>query len=83
MEFEILDRTQVEIEPRKTNKQVEYETIREAIKNGKVYMPQADISKNSIYVLLRKLKKDGVNAVALAMDKKTGRIIVFQVEKGV
>jgi hypothetical protein len=79
MEFEILDRNQVEIEPRKTNKQVEYETIREAIKNGKVYMPQTAISKNSIYVLLRKLKKDDVNATC-AIDKKTGRIIVFQVE---
>lgn len=79
MEFEILDRTQVEIEPRKTNKQVEYETIREAIKNGKVYMPRTDISKNSIYVLLRKLKKDDVNAT-WAIDKKTGSIIVFQVE---
>lgn len=80
MEFEILDRNQVEIEPRKTNKQVEYETIKEAIKNGKVYMPRTDISKNSIYVLLRKLKKDGIKAVAWAMDKKTGRIIVFQLE---
>ena len=79
MEFEILDRNQVEIEPRKTNKQVEYETIREAIKNGKVYMPRADISKNSIYVLLRKLSKDDIKAT-WAMDKKTGRIIVFQVE---
>lgn len=79
MEFEILDRNQVEIEPRKTNKQVEYETIREAIKNGKVYMPRADISKNSIYVLLRKLTKSGIKAT-WANDKKTGRIIVFQVE---
>ena len=79
MEFEILDRTQVEIEPRKTNKQVEYETIREAIKNGKVYMPRADISKNSIYVLLRKLTKSGIKAT-WANDKNTGRIIVFQVE---
>ena len=79
MEFELLDRKQVEIEPRKTNKQVEYETIREAIKNRKVYMPRADISKNSIYVLLRKLKKDNVKAT-WAMDKKTGRIIIFQVE---
>lgn len=79
MEFEILDRTQVEIEPRKTNKQVEYETIREAIKNGKVYMPRAGISKNSIYVLLRKLSKNDIKAT-WATDKKTGRIIVFQVE---
>lgn len=78
MEFEILDRTQVEIEPRKTNKQVEYETIREAIKSGKVYMPRADISKNSIYVLLRKLAKNGIKAT-WAKDKNTGRIIVFQV----
>lgn len=79
MEFEILDRNQVEIEPRKTNKQVEYETIKEAIKNGKVYMPRADISKNSIYVLLRKLAKNGIKAT-WANDKKTGRIIVFRVE---
>lgn len=79
MEFEILNRNQVEIEPRKTNKQVQYETIKEAIKNGKVYMPRADISKNSIYVLIRKLKKDDVNAT-WANDKKTGRIIFFQVE---
>ena len=79
MEFEILDRNQVEIEPRKTHKQVEYETISEAIKNGKVYMPRAGIAKNSIYVLLRKLRKDEIKA-AWAMDKKTGRIIVFQVE---
>lgn len=79
MRFEILDRTQVEIEQRKTNKQIEYETIREAIKNGKVYMPRTTISKNSIYILLRKLKKDNVNAT-WALDKKTGRIIVFKVE---
>ena len=79
MEFEILNRNQVEIEPRKTSKQVEYETIREAIKSGKVYMPRADISKNSIYVLLRKLAKNGIKAT-WAKDKKTGRIIVFQVE---
>ena len=79
MEFEILDRNQVEIEPRKTNKQVQYETIKEAIKNGKVYMPRADISKNSIYVLLRKLAKNDIKAT-WATDKKTGRIIVFQVE---
>lgn len=79
MEFEILDRTQVEIEPRKTNKQVEFEFIRDAIKSGKVYMPRADISKNSIYVLLRKLSKDNIKAT-WAKDKKTGRIIVFRVE---
>jgi hypothetical protein len=79
MEFEILDRNQVEIEPRKTNKQVEYETIMESIKNGKVYMPRADISKNSVYVLMRKLSKNGIKAT-WANDKKTGRIIVFQVE---
>lgn len=79
MEFEILDRNQVEIEPRKTNKQVEFETIREAIKNGKVYMPSSDISKNSIYVLLRKLSKNDIKAT-WANDKNTGRIIVFQVE---
>lgn len=79
MEFEILNRNQVEIEPRKTNKQVEYETIREAIKNGYVYMPRTDISKNSIYVLLRKLSKNDIKAT-WAKDKKTGRIIVFQVK---
>ena len=79
MEFEILDRKQVIIEPRKTNKQVEYETIREAIKNWKVYMPRADISKNSIYVLLRKLSKDNIKST-WAKDKNTGRIIVFRVE---
>jgi len=44
-----------------------------------VYMPRADISKNSIYVLLRKLSKNSVKAT-WAKDKKTGRIIVFQVE---
>jgi hypothetical protein len=53
----------LEIVPVVTKGEARFNAIVEALKNGKQYLMKVGYSRNSVYVLLKKLKEKGINAI--------------------